>query len=111
MSGSQAGGAMRPRAYTGRIPIPERFHCEAERRSRRFRVDLEYDDIGADLLELRKAAYDLYGGRCLWNVAGHATIGGMRGIARCLQEHGDLNAALLAIKILETTGWDEFIAP
>ncbi|MXW85717.1 MAG: hypothetical protein F4186_06060 [Boseongicola sp. SB0676_bin_33] len=107
MSDRQASGAMRPRTYTGRIPIPERFHCEAERRSRRFRIDLEYEDIGEELLALRKKAYDLYGARCLWNIPGHATTRGMRGIATSLQTYGDLDAARLAADILERTGWED----
>ena len=42
-----------------RLLLPERFRCGAEQRAQRFRVDLEYEDIGEDLLELRKKAYDL----------------------------------------------------
>ena len=107
MSDRRPRGAMRPRAYTGRIPIPERLHCEAERRSRRFRIDLEYEDIGEELLALRKKAYDLYGATCLWNIPGHATTRCMRGIATSLQTYGDLNAARLAADILERTGWED----
>ena len=107
MSDRQASGAMRPRTYTGRIPIPERFHCEAEERSRRFRIDLEYEEIGEELLALRKRAYDLYGARCLWNIPGHATVRGLRGIATNLQMYGDLNAARLAADILERTGLED----
>ena len=89
------------------MPIPEWFHREAERRSCRFRIDLEYEDIGEELLALRKKAYDLCGARCLWNIPGHATTRGMRGIATSLQVHGDLNAARLAAAILERTGWED----
>ncbi len=112
---NQIGGQLpdrkiQPRKYTGKIPIPERFHCMAEQRSRRYRVDLEYEDIGEELLLLRKKAFDLYGATCLWNIAGHATISGMRGIAGGLQNYGDLDAARLAAVILEKTGC-KLIAP
>ncbi|MCY3725422.1 MAG: helix-turn-helix transcriptional regulator [Rhodobacteraceae bacterium] len=106
-----AGKASWPHNYTGIIPIPERFHCMAEQRAKRFRIDLEYEDIGEELLLLRKQAYDFYGDICLWSVPGHATISGLRGIAGGLQDYGDLNAARLAAKILEKTEWDELIAP
>ncbi|MCY3674827.1 MAG: helix-turn-helix transcriptional regulator [Rhodobacteraceae bacterium] len=105
------GKARWPHNYTGIIPIPERFHCMAEQRAKRFRINLEYDDIGEELLLLRKQAYDLYGDICLWNIPGHATISGLRGIAGGLQKYGNLNAARLAAKILEKTKWDELIAP
>ena len=104
-----AASRERPRE-TMRPSLPERFRCGAEQRAQRFRIDLEYEDIGDDLLALRKKAYDLYGGRCLWSVPGHATISGMQGIAGALQEYGDLAAAQLAAEILEKTGWNEFIA-
>ena len=94
-----------------RIPIPERFHCLAEQRARRFRINLQYDEIGEGLLALRKKAYDNYGATCLWNIPGHATIGGLQGIAGGLQDYGDLEAARLAAEILKKTGWDEFLAP
>lgn len=106
-----AGKARWPHNYTGIIPIPERFHCMAEQRAKRFRINLEYDDIGEELLLLRKKAYDHYGNTCLWSVPGHATISGLQGIAGSLQDYGDLNAARLAARILEKTEWDELIAP
>ena len=107
----QTGKARWPHNYTGKIPIPERFHCMAEQRAKRFRINLEYDDIGEELLLLRKKAYDHYGNTCLWSIPGHATISGLQGIAGGLQDYGDLNAARLAAKILKKTGWDELIAP
>jgi len=106
-----AGKERWPHDYTGIIPIPERFHCMAEQRAKRFRINLEYDDIGEELLLLRKQAYDFYGDICLWNIPGHATISGLRGIAGGLQKYGDLNAARLAAKILKKTKWNELIAP
>ncbi len=106
-----AGKVRWPHNYTGIIPIPERFHCMAEQRAKRFRINLEYEDIGEELLLLRKQAYDFYGDICLWNIPGHATISGLRGIAGGLQKYGDLNAARLAAKILKQTKWDELIAP
>ncbi|MXW87451.1 MAG: hypothetical protein F4103_10030 [Boseongicola sp. SB0673_bin_14] len=93
------------------IPIPERFHCEAERRARRHGIRLDYENIGEELLALRKRAFDLYGARCLWSVPGHATISGMQGIAGGLQDYGDLAAARLAARILEKTGRNEILAP
>ncbi len=96
--------------YTGHIPIPEKYHCLAEQRSRRFQIDLEYEDIGDELMNLRKQAFDLYGATCLWNIPGDATIDGMRSVAKGLRNYGDLKAAHLAIEILVKTGWNEFYA-
>ena len=31
-----------------KIPIPERFHCLAEQRALRFRINLAYEDIGEE---------------------------------------------------------------
>ncbi len=92
-------------------PIPERFRCGAERRAARYGIRLEYGDIGQNLLALRKEAYDLYGTKCLWSVPGHATIGGMKGIAGALQDYGNLAAARLAAEILQATGGEDFLAP
>ena len=87
-----------------RSSIPERLLCEADRRAARYGIRLECDDIGGELLALRKRAYDLYGARALWNVAGHATPVGMRAIAEGLRKHGDMNAAYLAADIIALTG-------
>ena len=94
-----------------RIPLPERYHCMAEERARRFGFTIQYDDIGEELLALRKQAFDLYGATCLWNVRGNATITGLRALAEGLHSHGDLGAARLAAEILAKTGWGGFLAP
>ncbi len=78
-----------------------RFYCGAELRARRFGITLKYEDIGERLMFLRKEAYDKYDGRALTNIPGHATYGGMRGIAESLRENGDLEAAFLAAAIDE----------
>lgn len=71
-----------------------------EQAVRRFGITLRHDDIGERLMELRRTAWDRYGCTALWYLAGHATLGSMRAVARGLQSNGDLAAARLAAEIL-----------
>ena len=86
------------------MPITEidpRYHCEAEERARRFCITLEYEDIGAKLMELRREAFEKYGCQALWNIPGDATYSGMQTVAGHLRSYGDLEAAYLAAAILK----------
>ena len=80
--------------------IEERFRCMAEQRAARFGITPKYEDMGDQLMELRKIAWDRYGAQALWSVPPHATFDSMRAVIDGLRSHGDLEAAYLAAAIL-----------
>lgn len=80
--------------------VNNRFKCRAEERAARFGFELNYEDIGDRLMELRQEAFDKYDVRALWSTPGHATLAGMRGVAGVLRNNGDLGAAYLAAEII-----------
>ena len=95
---------------TGISLVPERFRCEADRRASRVRIDLAFEDIGKELLSLRKRAFDTSFGRSLWNVPGHATLPGMRAVGNALRSCGSVRDARLGSKILEAVAKREMRA-
>ncbi len=95
---------------TGISLVPERFRCEADRRASRVRIDLAFEDIGEELLSLRKQAFDTSFGRSLWNVPGHATRPGMKAVANALRSCGSMRDARLGSAILEAVARREMRA-
>ena len=84
-----------------KLSIDQRFSCGAELRAARFRIALQYDDIGERLMELRKVAWDRYDASALWSVPPHATYDSMYAVIDGLRSFGDLEAAYLAAAILQ----------
>ena len=82
-----------------RPSVDERFRCAAEDRAVQQARPVTYHDIGEQLMELRKLAWDRYHARALWSTPPHATYGTMRAVAGALRDHGDLEAAYLAAAI------------
>ena len=83
--------------------IEERFRCAAEDRAAQqacLGVKVKYEDIGEQLMGLRKEAWDRYGATALWHVPPHATYAAMSAVAAGLRDNGDLEAAYLAAAIL-----------